>query len=213
MNYYSIPHLISSLLNLLLIFFILINNRKKNIIFSYILINLTGLFWNSALFLLYNIDDYQTGLLLNHFIVCLTMLLFPSFYFFTINFVEKLTKLNKFLLVLAYALAILFILFHFKFHILSNDVKKYFWGYYPVEGIGDRIYALTFSCYTIYSLILIYQLIKNSTGQKRNQSKYIFWSFLFGYACFQYYDLSYWFFVKYVDNDWNWLRINYRKNG
>lgn len=182
MTIYSVLPLIAAVINISLLFFVLINNRKKDIILSYILWNLSMLIWNLGLFLLYNAKNIQLAYKYNHILIFGTMFIFPTFFNFIINFTKQKTKRNKILIYSAYFLSFLFLLFHFKFNILSNNLEKYFWGYYPVAQIGDRIYTIIFFLFTIYPQILLYKLIKISSGQKRNQYQYIFWGIIIGYS-------------------------------
>ncbi|MEK6645693.1 MAG: ATP-binding protein [Candidatus Firestonebacteria bacterium] len=180
MTIYSIQPLVAFILNISLILLILINNRNKNITLAYIFWNLSMAVWNLGFFLLYNTSEYLLAVKYNHILISGTIFIFSTTFHFVYNVANIKTKLNKTLLYLAYFFSFLFLLLHFKCNILSNELKKYFWGYYPLVNIGDLIYSVVFSFYITYAQVLIFKLIKISSGQKRQQYKYIFWGTFLG---------------------------------
>jgi signal transduction histidine kinase/CheY-like chemotaxis protein len=138
--------------------------------------------WNLGFYAIYNTDNLQTALFYNHYLIFGTMFIFAATYNFTLYFTNLITRLNKFLLYLAYALSFLFIFMHFKLNILSSSLTRYYWGFYPNAGIGDLLYGMTFLAYGAYSQVIIYKMMKTSVGQKRNQYRFVFWGTIFGFS-------------------------------
>jgi len=179
---YSAPPLIAAILNLSLIFIVLVNNRRKTHAFSYIIYNTVFFLWNLCLFLLYSVENIETAYYINHVLVIATMFSYSSIYYFFYTFTGKNNKVNKMLLYSAFLISVLFLIFHFKFNLLSNELVMHFWGYYPKENIGDRIYGAVFLFYLFYSENLIYSKIKVASGLKKNQYKFIFWGTIIGFS-------------------------------
>ncbi|MHB9155830.1 MAG: histidine kinase N-terminal 7TM domain-containing protein, partial [Endomicrobiales bacterium] len=185
MNAYSLPPLLAAAVNILLIFVILsvyVDYRKRRVVLSYILWNLSMALWNIGFFALYTATDIHLAYRFNHLLIVGTMFIFPTTYHFIRDFTGQKTRVNRYLLYLAYSLSFLFLYFHFKLDILSVRLQLYPWGYYPLAYAGDIIYSLAFFGYVTYSQVLLYRLMKTSNGQKRDQCRYIFWGTVIGYA-------------------------------
>ncbi|MFW6134209.1 MAG: ATP-binding protein [Elusimicrobiota bacterium] len=182
MNPYSIPHIIAFGITVLLSLLVLINNRKKDIIIPYLFAHTAIGLWNLGFYLILNSNTIEIAAQYNHLLITGTVFIFSTNFHFIIHFINRKTRLNKFLILTGYAFSALFLVFHFAFEIQSNVLKEFFWGYHPQAQIGDKIYTFVFSFYIIYQQVMLYKAMTEETGQRRNQFQYIFWGILLCYS-------------------------------
>lgn len=184
MNPYSIPQLISSIIPLILVYFVLKNKRNLSSI-SFSLMCIGGSTWLFSLFVMYNIKVYNVSLfnLLNK-ICYVGVTLIPMMNY---RFVTSLLKIRSRIIYYIYGLAILFIIIDIFTNLLIDGVYKFFWGYYPKAGPLHPLYLVyTLSLFLISwkHLYITYRKYKDDRSNikpiDRLIVKYVFLAFVIG---------------------------------
>ncbi|MDD5610076.1 MAG: histidine kinase N-terminal 7TM domain-containing protein [Candidatus Omnitrophica bacterium] len=103
---------------------------------------------------------------------------------FCIHFVISLLNIKnkKWLLQIAYFFSTIFAILSFTPLMMADSVKTVpYVKYFGTPGLAYHFAILFFIILCGYVLIKLYSAYKSSSGARRNQLKYLFWSSLFGY--------------------------------
>jgi len=104
----------------------------------------------------------------------------PSlFVHFVLSLLEVRGKRSP--LILGYVLSVMFASFSLSRYMMADAVPKFFVRHFATPG-ELYIWAVSFFiAYVLYALYLLYKEYVSTTGMRKNQIKYLFWSSLIGY--------------------------------
>jgi two-component system, CAI-1 autoinducer sensor kinase/phosphatase CqsS len=156
---YSIAPLVSSVLFLLLCFFI-VQHRFKSLNLTYAFFTFLTAWWQGSWAVLFNVHDPK----LADFIVRVGysgITFLPVAYY---HFVVELLKLKdrRKLVLFSYGIAIVFLLLLWNSNLYVDGFYKYDWGYYPKAGILHPIYLVFLNVLAFQGFYLPYKFSKQT---------------------------------------------------
>lgn len=181
MNSYSIFPLISALLSLVLGFFIYFRNRKSVLNITFGLTCITTAWWQFSWFILFNVHDEHTALLIVKIGYSGIVFIPVTFFHFCACFLGP-RGLDKKLITTSYVLGVTFVLLLWNTTSFIDGVYKFYWGYYPRAGSLHPAYlTLLFILVAraIYIQLSSLRRVKFIAPYKYAQVKYLLLSSMF----------------------------------
>jgi signal transduction histidine kinase len=112
---------------------------------------------------------------------CVGLVFIPAtFLSFAFAFVGK--RLKTSILFFLFSLSFIFLVFSLTTKLFFTDIVYRFWGYYPIGGPINALFAIYLIICVVYGTSLLYISLKRSKGIKRIQSVYVFFGFLIAFG-------------------------------
>lgn len=184
MNFFALTGLINGLTSLFLFCIVLFSNRRKGKI-SFLLFTFSVIAWSFGYVLWQNSFTFTDALYWSRFLMIGAIFIPFTYLHFVINLSgnNKLVGLKK----INYLIPIFFLAVNF-FDMLSNRglliksvENRLNFEYWPIPGPIFHLFIITWLGIVIFSTYLLYKSLKNSSGIKRSQIKYVLLGMLFGY--------------------------------
>jgi len=175
-NIYNLPPLISSIIFLVLGFFVYSRNKKLATNLSFLLVCIATFWWQFSWFFLFSAQNES---IINSLVKIgyAGIIFIPVvFYNFFVLFLERKNRLDKLSVHACYLIAIIFEIFLFSGSYFIDGFYKYFWGPYPRAGVLHPLYLLFLSIITLRIIYLIFQNLREKgdlSGYKYYQIKYL----------------------------------------
>ena len=155
--------------------FVFLKNRRQPANLSFFLLTFSAATWLSGMALGYLSQVENLAIFwykaLGYFSVAV---LCPTSYLFTLAITKRL-KGKRLFLAICYLIGFSFYLLNFKTDWIVSEVRKYFWGYYPIYGwlgIISIVFALSFA---ILSFREYFKALKKAKSPlEKTQIKYVF---------------------------------------
>jgi signal transduction histidine kinase len=179
-NIYNIPPLIAAFTNFFLFVFFLLRKKRFTVHLFFAFFCLALSVWNLGAFLSFmqmGNDWAIWAVKINSIGLVFIPATFLSFVF---TFIKKKVKIS--FLVFLYSLSTLFLLSSLFSKLFFSEIVYRFWGYYPIGGPINHIFAAYLVICVIYGTFLLYWSLKKSRGQKRTQLTYVLTGFLLGFG-------------------------------
>lgn len=187
MNIFSIPPLASSILFLLLGFFIFLSNRKSRINLLFFIVCLATVWWQLSWFILFNFNNNDKFLI--YFLVkfgYMGIILIPVIFFhFLLYFLGDIKRFDRYFLYLSYLVSFIFEIILTFTDTFVTDYYEYFWGFYPKVGIAHIFYLLFLFVLLFRIIYLLFIHIKQKERKdkidknKYQQIKYFLFAIIF----------------------------------
>ena len=178
---YIVTSLVTALSSLFLGCFVYRKDTKSLVNFTYLLMSLTISLWSFSLFICHTSPDIYQAFFWNKMVHFWTIFIPITFFHFILYHLGNVKKRIN-ILYLGYVLAIIFALFLLSDLFIVELQPKFDFRIWPVPGVIYPFFLLFFSFYVNYSLFLIFQKYRNSTGNQREQLKFIFIGMSIGFA-------------------------------
>ncbi|MCK9614470.1 MAG: ATP-binding protein [Candidatus Omnitrophica bacterium] len=136
--------------------------------------------WSFSQIWLISCDKYQTAFFWAHLLLIGVFFISTFFFHFTISFLQ--IKNKGWAIRLAYLLNIIFIGLSPTKYMVADVVPKFYVKYFAIPGLAYHFLAIFYSICVVYSLRKLFEAYINSSGGRRNQLKYLFWSTFLGFA-------------------------------
>ena len=180
MNIYNLPPLIATFTNFFIFAFLILKKKKDAVHILFSLFCLSLAVWNFGAFLSFfilSINWAILGIKINSAGLVFIPATFLSFVF---AFVGK--KIKIFMLLFLFSLSTVFLLFSLTTKLFFSDIIYRFWGYYPIGGPINMVFAVYLIICVVYGSGLLYKYLKGSKGIKHTQATYIFFGFLIAFG-------------------------------
>ena len=180
MNFYAISGLINAVASSALGLFVYLKNIKNSINKKYSLFCLSVTIWSYCYFFWQISDNNQTALFWCRALMAGAIFIPVCFFDFTVTWLN-ICRENKKLILFGYILCFIFLALDFTPLFVKGVAPKLNFKYWPEPGITYPFFLLMFFGYAVYSLYLMFKAYKNSTGNRRNQIKYVLIGMIIGY--------------------------------
>jgi two-component system nitrogen regulation sensor histidine kinase GlnL len=179
MNPLAVSAFISSITSLCLGGFVFFKKGKDNITISYALLTISFFVWIFGLGMEIVSPNKNWGLFWNRWLYSGAIFI-PTFF---IHFIQAyLNKIKIKLLISAYTISTILLVFNFTPLFVKDVVPKGSFNYASVPGIVFPFFVFYFFIVIIYSFYLIIQEYKYSLGVRRNQLKFIIIASVIGFS-------------------------------
>jgi len=182
MNLFSIPPLASSVLFLLLGFFIFLSNKKSKLNLTFFLVCLSTFWWQFSWFILFNIENRNLVDIIVK-VGYIGIIFIPVFFYhFFVLFLDDNNKLDKVLLKAAYLISFIFELCLVAGSCFVSGSYLYFFGYYPQAGFVHLVYLLFLALILFRIIYILSSYLKENFSNKNlkyHQIKYLLPSMVF----------------------------------
>src|SRR4030042_4959288 len=179
MNPLAVSAFISSITSLFLGGFVFFKKGKDNVAISYALLTISFFVWIFGLGMEIISPNKNWGLFWNRWLYSGAIFI-PTFF---IHFIQAyLHKIKIKLLISAYTISTIFLVFNFTPLFVKDVVPKGSFNYASVPGIVFPFFVLYFFIVIIYSFYIIIQEYKYSLGVRRNQLKFIIIASIIGFS-------------------------------
>lgn len=162
---------------------VLLKNIRSRVHWALFLLNLATAFWLFGYWRWLSIYSDANQALFWTRILSLGSTFIPVFYFQWISSLLNVEKKNRWLLVIAYGLAIFFSFFSFSPLFVSRVEPIRYFSFWPKAGWLYSIYLiLVYFGLVIYSIILQVKKLRMSSGVQKTQIKYVLYGSIFGFG-------------------------------
>jgi two-component system NtrC family sensor kinase len=175
-NPFAVPPVLAAFLNLALVVWIYAQGLEGRTRLIFILWNLALGLWNASIAIGYLITDPQAAFAWYKATIPLAIgFISPLFLHFVIELTESDSQKYRRAIFLGYLSGLLFAIGGSCTSLLMNgQVKRYFWGFYPLAGNGQWLFGLTLYALAGYAFWTLLQALRHATGYRRNQLEYVF---------------------------------------
>ena len=180
MNFYAISGLINAVTFTVLGLFVYLKNTKGIINKKYALFCLSVAAWSYSYFIWQLASDKDTALFWSRALMSGAIFVSVCFLDFTVTWLGVLEK-NKKIIFYGYILCFIFLALDFTPLFVKGVAPKLNFKYWPEPGITYSFFLLMFFGYAIYSIGLMCKAYRISTGNRRNQMKYVLIGTIIGY--------------------------------
>lgn len=170
---------ITSIATVLLGWFVYTHNRNR--VTTLFFLYCASIAWWSSLQIFHHLlEDPTSSLLAARLMTVGGSFLIPTLF---IHFVHTLLEITsrRWLLLVAYAMSVAFGVLTFTPLIIAEVTPKFFAKNLLIPGPLYKYGVMFFAMSVLYGHVLLYRAYQSSTGVRRNQLAYLFWSSLFGY--------------------------------
>ncbi len=179
MNPLAVSAFISSITSLFLGGFVFFKKGKDYIAIIYSLLTISFFVWIFGLGMEIISPNKDWGLFWNRWLYSGAIFI-PTFF---IHFIQAyLQKIKVRLLILAYTISIIFLVFNFTPLFVKDVIPKGSFNYASTPGIVFPFFVLYFFCVVLYSFYIVIREYKYSVGLKRNQLKFIIIASIIGFS-------------------------------
>jgi len=179
MNPLAVSAFISSITSLFLGGFVFFKKGKDNVAISYALLTISFFVWIFGLGMEIISPNKYWGLFWNRWLYSGAIFI-PTFF---IHFIQAyLHKIKIKLLIFAYTISTILLVFNFTPLFVKDVVPKGSFNYASVPGIVFPFFVLYFFIVIIYSFYIIIQEYKYSFGVRRNQLKFLIIASVIGFS-------------------------------
>jgi len=160
------------------IFMLVKGTEKSHKLFG--LHSLSVCWWSFCQIWLIACDKHSTALFWGHVII-IGIVLIPTFFLhFTISFLKITNK--GWLIQFTYLINLIFIILSPTKYMVIDVIHKSYLKYYNLPGIAFHLVGPIFIICVLYSLWKIFEAYGNSTGERKNQLKYLWLIALVGFG-------------------------------
>ena len=179
MNPLAVSAFISSITSLFLGGFVFFKKGKDNVTISYALLTISFFVWIFGLGMEIISPNKYWGLFWNRWLYSGAIFI-PTFFIHFIQAYLHKTKIK--LLIIAYTISTILLVFNFTPLFVKDVVPKGSFNYASVPGIVFPFFVLYFFIVIIYSFYIIIQEYKYSFGVRHNQLKFIIIASVIGFS-------------------------------
>ncbi|MFQ5454668.1 MAG: ATP-binding protein [Nitrospirota bacterium] len=177
-NPYLFPPLTTSILFFLYGVYLCSKNIKSSVNNTFTLFLMSLAIWLSGYSVIYSTSNYNDAIFWGKYLYIGVIFIPTTFYHFTVELLK--IKEQKKIVVIAYLISSIFLIFLFSTDWFVKGLYKYYWGYYVKSGFMQGIFLIYF--FGIYSkgLVNLYTGYKKQKAQKSPEYKktqYVFWAF------------------------------------
>jgi len=180
MLFYAITGLINAITSIILSIFVYFKNRKATLNKNFALFALATAVWSFSYFFWQIAKDFQSALFWSRGLM-MGAIFIPVCYFHFVLSLLDLYREKKRLLVFGYIFSFLFFIFNFTPLFVKNVAPKLFFSYWPEPGIIFHPFLLMFFGFVVYSWYLMFKALRELTGTRREQVKYVLIGTLIGF--------------------------------
>jgi len=177
---YSLQALITSLISFFVGFFVFSRNRQSLVNKTFWLWTLSVAIWAFGISMHTLTDDAASGLIWSRFLHGAAIFI-PSF-FIHFTFAVLNIRDNKWIIKFSYLASLALFAFNFTNLFISGVRPVLSFKYFPIAGPVYPLFILMFAFCVLYSLYSMFKAIKNSSGIKRNQIRYLFLGAAIGFS-------------------------------
>ena len=138
--------------------------------------------WLLSFFMIYSAEQAQKSIFWGKFLYIGVVYIPAFFYHFCVSFLQL--PAQKRAIVANYAISTVFLMF-IPTSYLVNGQYAYYWGYYPKAGMLHPLFLAYFATVgglSLRSLYLGYKSTRPTDSQAGKRIRFVFWTFLFGFA-------------------------------
>ncbi|MFH1879046.1 MAG: ATP-binding protein [Candidatus Omnitrophota bacterium] len=179
LNYFSIPPFIGAVLLFSIGVFVLMSDIHSSVRRLLFFLTTSTFVWLAGYALMYSLPRQGKALICGKILYIAVIFIPVFFHHFTLAYFKK-ARDNRYVILLTYAIGVIFVCQLFFSDTLISGVKKFFWGYHIKTGKLHYIYMLFFAACFVRCLYLLwtgYQKALKHSHAEANRVKYLFWAF------------------------------------
>jgi len=179
MNPLAISAFFTAVVSLILGGLVFLKKGRDNISVAYALLTTSFFIWIFGIGMEIEAPNKEWGLFWNRWLYSGAIFI-PTFF---IHFVQSyLYKVKKRILLIAYSISAILLMFNYTPFFVRDVVPKGSFNYASVPGIVFPFFVAYFFLVLVYSSFLIIRDYKNSIGARRNQLKFIIVAYVIGFS-------------------------------
>lgn len=178
MNIFSAFPLFSLFANLFLCFYILYINPRNRLNQLFGLLTFSLALWSFGTFFMFNSSTISDAFFWNNISTLGTVFTTIFLLHFSLYYCKKNIVKNKFFLISLYFIGFVFIFIEITTRLITDTMASDYWGYSESPGLIFPLLSLFVVTPAIISLLLYYQLLKNTSSDKiKKQAKLLIIAF------------------------------------
>lgn len=181
MNVFAVSGLVNAISVSLLGAFVYIRNRASEINKRYALFCFFVAFWCYNYFFWQIAKDVKTALFFSRGLMAGAIFIPICFLHFVLVLLNLVNQ-KKRILTFGYFIFAIFFILNFSPYFVKDVAPKLFFPFWPEAGVTFGPFLAIWFWYCLYPCLLLYKALRQSSGVKRNQLKYVLLGILIGYS-------------------------------
>jgi signal transduction histidine kinase len=159
------------------------NNPKRQTNITWALFAMSVAFWGAGLFFGFITEDKQNALFWARFLN-LSAIFIPMFFVHFVYAYSDKVKEDIGFIVLGYFIIVLYFLVSLLMpsYFVQDVISQPNFTFYPQAGVLYYLFPFIYSIYVIIGVLRLFKEYWLSSGNRRNQIKYMFWGLTIGFA-------------------------------